>query len=58
MAGKTKTIYLKSNTEETIVNEAKRFAAYHENKTLGDLFIEKCKEIVHKYSPNHQHNEK
>ena len=49
MAGKTKTIYLKTGNED-ITEQAKRLAAFHERKTLGDLFIEKCKEIIAKYA--------
>lgn len=49
MTGKTKTIYVKTDNEG-IAEEAKRLAAFHEGKTLGDLFIEKCKEIIEKYA--------
>lgn len=49
MAGKTKTIYLKTGNDD-VVEDAKRYAAYHEGKTLGDLFIEKCKEVIAKYT--------
>ncbi len=49
MAGKTKTIYLKDGETE-IAKEAARLAAFHEAKSLGDLLIERCKEVIAKYS--------
>ncbi len=48
MAGKTKTVYLKDGETE-ISKEASRLAIFHEGKTLGDLLIEKCREIISKY---------
>jgi len=49
MAGRTKTIYLKEG-EHDIAKQAARLAAFHEDKTLGDLLIERCKEIIRLYS--------
>lgn len=48
MAGKTKTVYLKDGEPE-IAEKAARYAAFHEGKTLGDLLMERCRDILDKY---------
>jgi hypothetical protein len=49
MPGKTKTLYLKEGETE-IAKEAAKLAAFYESKSLGDLLIERCKEVIAKYS--------